>query len=49
MRVFFNLVHGFAFGFIAYKPSYEFDDVEPDDEYTEVDIIFGCFSIKFIY
>ena len=46
MRIYFNLVRGFAFGFIVYKPSYEFNDVPAEDNYTDIDIIFGFISIK---
>lgn len=49
MRVYLNLVRGFAFGFIVYKPSFEFDDVEADDNYTDIDIILGFISIKICY
>lgn len=47
MNVYFNLVNGFAFGVIVYKTSMEYD-VEPEDNVTEIDIIFGFVSLKII-
>jgi hypothetical protein len=50
MQVQFYLtrVRGFAIGVVVYKPSYEFDDVTEDDEFTEIDIILGFISIKMV-
>ena len=48
MKVYLTRVRGFAIGMIVYKPSYEYDDVLPEDEFTEVDIILGFISIKIV-
>ena len=48
MKFYLTKVRGFAIGVIVYKPSYEFDDVTEDDEFTEIDIILGFFSIKIV-
>lgn len=47
MSVYFNLVNGFAFGVIVYQTSMEYD-VGPEDNVTEIDIIFGFVSFKII-
>lgn len=47
MSVYFNLVNGFAFGVIVYQTSMEYD-VDPEDNVTEIDIIFGFVSLKII-
>lgn len=47
MNVYFNLVNGFALGFIVYQTSMEYD-VAPEEDVTEIDIIFGFVSIKII-
>lgn len=48
MEIYLTRVKGFAIGVIVYKPSYEYDDVTPEDEFTEVDIILGFISIKIV-